>query len=169
VSGFRSGTNETRVLNHCLRTLVLMKSRILVIGNFLAERRQGSRQVCEDLSLRLESSGWTVITTSHKAGRFSRLLDTLRTIWKQRNSYSVAQVDVFSGKAFFMAESACWALRKLDKPVVLPLHGGAMPVFAHRWATGSGGCSSQPMPLLCPQSISLSLIIGQRNDEKKVV
>ncbi|MEW6716798.1 MAG: glycosyltransferase family 4 protein [Chloroflexota bacterium] len=105
---------------------------ILLIGNFLSHAGF-PRGVCEDLSERLQKTGWDVITTSHKPGRLPRLFDILTTIWRKRDLFSVAHVDVFSGLAFFWAEASCWLLRRLNKPFSLTLHGGNLPLFACRW------------------------------------
>jgi glycosyltransferase involved in cell wall biosynthesis len=102
---------------------------ILMVGNFLS-RSVSTRSVCEDLAERLESSGWTVLTTSDQVGKVGRLLDMLWSIWRWRHSFAVAQVDVFSGPAFIWAESVCRLLRMLRKPYVLTLHGGNLPQFA---------------------------------------
>ena len=104
---------------------------VLLIGNFLSGAN-GSRGVCEELAARLSADGWAVLTASAKAARLPRLWDMLRTILKWRRSYAVAQVDVFSGLAFFWSEAACATLRWCGKPYVLTLHGGNLPEFARR-------------------------------------
>src|SRR3954471_19625153 len=103
-----------------------MKQSILIIGNFLSETL-GTRGVCEDLAVKLEHSGWTVISASRRLGRVQRLLDMVDTAWSRRRSYGVAQVDVYSGLAFLWAETVCWTLRRAGKPYVLTLHGGNLP------------------------------------------
>jgi glycosyltransferase involved in cell wall biosynthesis len=106
---------------------------VLLVGNFLSAARPGSYSVCELLAERLASTGWTVLTTSAKSARLSRLADMLITVWRRRNEYAVAQVDVYSGPSFIWAESVCWLLGRLRKPFVLTLHGGNLPAFAERW------------------------------------
>ena len=106
---------------------------LLIVGNFLSGS-VGTRGVCEELARQLEDLDWLrVLTTSNKARRIPRLLDMLTTIWRRRNDFQVAQVDVFSGAAFIWAEISCSALRRLDKPYILVLHGGNLPRFAARW------------------------------------
>lgn len=104
---------------------------VLLVGNFLSGTR-GTRGVCEDLALGLKAAGWPVITTSSRPGRFARLVDFLFTVWRQRNRYEVAQVDVYSGPSFVWAELVCWALRTARKPYILTMHGGNLPSFAQR-------------------------------------
>ncbi|MDB6121297.1 MAG: putative glycosyltransferase [Pedosphaera sp.] len=104
---------------------------VLLVGNFLSAAG-GSRGVCEELAVRLAANGTTVFTTSSQPMRIRRLWDMLSTIYKKRHQYAVAQVDVYSGPAFFWAEAACALLRWLNKPFVLTLHGGNLPNFARK-------------------------------------
>ena len=113
-------------------TQVKVKSSVLLIGNFLSSTK-GNYNVCEDLASRLEQIGLPVLTTSDKLARFPRLVDMVTTVWRKRHQYVVAHVDVYSGPGFALAEAVCWALRWLDKPYVLTLRGGNLPVFAKRW------------------------------------
>lgn len=102
---------------------------ILIVGNFISARR-GIRCVCEDLAEHMAASGLHVITTSKYSSRLFRLLDMLVTIWRKRRCYAIAHVDVYSGRAFALAEAACGALHLLGKPFILTLHGGNLPRFA---------------------------------------
>ncbi len=107
----------------------MTKTPVILVSNFLSASR-GSRGVCEELADRLESAGTPVLRTSDQPLRLLRLCDMLHTIWKERRRYAVAQVDVYSGPAFFWAEAACALLQSLGKPIVLTLHGGNLPAFA---------------------------------------
>lgn len=109
-----------------------MKRSVLIIGNFLSEYG-AARGICEDLAERLAGRDWRVTTSSRKRAKLSRLLDMCLTVQRHAKEYAVAQVDVYSGAAFFWAETVCWRLRSLGKPYVLTLHGGNLPVFAARY------------------------------------
>jgi len=108
----------------------LQKNRaILMIGNFLSQKRS-TRSMCEDLAERLQETGLTVITTSNRTTRVVRLLDMLWSVWWRQHSYELAQIDVFSGRAFLWTQAVCWLLRQIHKPFILTLHGGNLPSFA---------------------------------------
>jgi glycosyltransferase involved in cell wall biosynthesis len=109
-----------------------LKKSIILIGNFLSDTI-GIRSPCEELATLLSNAGWQVLTASDKPGPLSRLGDMIGTTWLQRRNYDVAQVEVYSGKAFFWAEAVCWTLRLAGKPYVLTLHGGDLPAFSRRW------------------------------------
>ncbi|HWQ93518.1 MAG TPA: glycosyltransferase family 4 protein [Clostridia bacterium] len=108
------------------------KRSALILGNFLSAQG-GSRGVCEDLADHLRLRGWHITTASHRKPKLLRLLDMLSTAVHCRHRYAVAQVDVFSGSAFFWAEAAVSTLRRLRKPIILTLHGGNLPRFGARW------------------------------------
>lgn len=84
---------------------------ILIIGNFLSSSGL-NKSVCEELALRLEAAGWSVITTSRQKNRILRLLDMLWTAWRMREQYGVVQIDVFSGPSFIWAETVYWLRRR---------------------------------------------------------
>lgn len=105
--------------------------RVLIVGNFLSHHG-GSRGVCEDLAERLRDEGAEVVTTSSHKNRFMRVFHMLFTTLKMRKSYSVAQVDVYSGLAFWWAELICMVLRFLGKPYIITLHGGNLPAFSRK-------------------------------------
>ena len=107
----------------------MTKCPVLVIGNFSPENNRVSAELAEQLS----RGGRRVYTTSEHPGRVMRVVEMLQDVWRRRRQYAAAQVDVYSGPAFVWAEMTCWALRRLGKPYVLTLHGGALPDFARRW------------------------------------
>src|SRR5262252_537843 len=109
-----------------------MSPPLLIIGNFLSEAG-GSRGASEEFAERLRGNGCGVLTTSWKPAKIARLADMMMTVIKRRRDYAVAQVNVYSGSAFFWAEATCAALRLLGKPYVLTLHGGNLPEFAASW------------------------------------
>src|SRR5689334_774859 len=96
---------------------------VLIVGNHLSGSL-GTRWVCEELSSRLRSDGWSVTATSSQLNPVGRLGDMICTSIRARQRYQVANVEVYSGTAFFWAEAVCEVLRWLKKPYILTLHGG---------------------------------------------
>jgi len=103
----------------------------LIIGNHLSAHGR-SPTACEELSARLAAGGWPVLTASNRLHPALRLGDMVGAVLLRRTEYQVAQVDVYSGRAFLWAEAVCAALRACGKPFVLTLHGGALPEMARR-------------------------------------
>jgi glycosyltransferase involved in cell wall biosynthesis len=126
---------------------------VLLVGNFhLAER--GCPPVGEELAGALREAGWHVLTASRRVHPALRLLDMLAVVHAARPQYAVAQIDVFSGRAFVWAEAVAAALQACGKPFVLSLHGGLLPEFAARWPRrvrrllGAASAVTAPSPYL---------------------
>lgn len=102
---------------------------VLIVGNFLSAT-DSTRSVGEELTLRLRTQGWSVLSCSSKKIRIARLFDMLWTTISKVNSYSIAIVEVYSGNAFYWAECVSFLLKLLRKTYVLVLHGGGLPEFA---------------------------------------
>lgn len=132
-------------------------------GTFLSASVM-TRSVCEDLAQRLEDRGWRVIRTSTQTGRLARLLDMVTTAWRRRSDYECAQVDVYSGPAFFWAESICWVLRRARKPYVLTLHGGNLPSFARHWPRRVERLLSSARVVTCPSTYLREQMKAWRSD-----
>ncbi len=104
---------------------------IFWVGNFLPLHR-GSPPVSGILSQMLGGQGWKYYSASSFINPFYRYLDIVFSILKQRKKYSIAHIDTFSGKYFFAAETAAGLFKQLNKPYILTLHGGNLPVFAEK-------------------------------------
>jgi glycosyltransferase involved in cell wall biosynthesis len=103
-----------------------------IFGYFPSQGTGIYRTVSEDLVERLASIGWQVTWASAYPNRILRLFDTIAIIWRKREQYDVAHVDVFSGLGFVLTELTCWALHRLKKPYVLTLRGGNLPIYSQK-------------------------------------
>ncbi len=100
----------------------------LILGNHLSGHGD-TPKVCEELAARLRAAGWPVLTASHRRRSLARLIEMSAAPALRRRDYAVAQIDVYSGRAFLWAEAAAAALTLSAKPFVVTLHGGALPEF----------------------------------------
>lgn len=107
------------------------KQGVLLVGTFLS-KYISARGVCEDLAEKLAMRGWKVYTTSSARTKIGRLLDMAYSCWRYRNYYRIAQIDVYSGPAFFWGETIALIMICLRKPYLLTLHGGNLPEFAQK-------------------------------------
>lgn len=106
--------------------------RILIVGTHLSEHG-GHRTPSEDLRDRLREVGeLEVLSCSDRRLGLTRLAHTLGTIVRHSRRIDLAIIDVFSGRAFVLAELArAWAARTGAR-TALTLHGGGLPDFAKR-------------------------------------
>ena len=85
-----------------------MKAGVLLVGNYL--QATNAHALGEDLCAHLDAQGWRTFTTSARRPSLTRLADMVGTTWRRRRDYEVAQVNVYSGRAFFWAEAVCATL-----------------------------------------------------------
>ncbi len=135
---------------------------ILFVGNHL--NVSGARFAAQDLAERLRRRGHVVRCTASRHNRLLRLHDMLRTAWKHRREYQVAEVDVYSGHAFLWAEAVCFLLRRIGRPCVLILHGGALPEFAARFPGRVRRLLQAAAFVAAPSPYLASELSGFRND-----
>ncbi len=136
---------------------------VLIAGNFLSATG-GNRGVCEDLAERLGAFGWRILATSRRTGRAARVIDILYTAWSRRREYEVAQIDLFSGPAFFWALALGWLLGHLRKPYILTLHGGNLPDFSGRWPRLTGWLLRRAAGVTAPSGYLANALHGFRPD-----
>ena len=110
---------------------IMTNRTLLFIGNFLPSPKH-NKNIWHFLVEHLQNAGWSVITTSNKEKQLPRLIDMLSTVWRDRQNYQAAHIDVFSGKAFIYAWLTTWMLKKLKKKIAVTLHGGGLPEFSRK-------------------------------------
>lgn len=138
-----------------------------MIGNYLVSPRH-NKNVWQALAERLPSIGWEVHVTSTKESQILRLLDMLTTIVVNRKHFDLAQIDVFSGKAFIYAEYCARLLSIIQKPFVLTLHGGGLPVFADQHPKRVANLLSWASEVVAPSPF-LQQSLGKYHSQIKVI
>lgn len=82
--------------------------------------------------------GYPVLSVSSIPNRLLRLADIVQALVRHRNRIELALLQVYSGPSFAVEDIASRICRRFGIPVVMVLHGGAMPAFMARhprWAT----------------------------------
>jgi glycosyltransferase involved in cell wall biosynthesis len=136
---------------------------LLIVGNFVSAWKP-YRGVCEDLAAQMTGCSSSVVTTSKRQWKAFRAVDMLATTWLRRADYAIAQVDVYSGRAFLWAEAVCRLLQWLKKPYVLTLHGGNLPLFASRHPDRVRRLLSSAAAVTVPSPYLLEGLRGFRKD-----
>jgi glycosyltransferase involved in cell wall biosynthesis len=110
---------------------IVNKPGLLLIGNFMTGK-YGGKCISAELSEYLIPLGWKIATSSSYTNRLLRLIHIILSIIFLRHKYSIVVIEVYSGLAFYLAETAVFFLKHLQKPYILALHGGGLPDFAQR-------------------------------------
>ena len=142
--------------------------RLLMVSAFLPHT-DGSHSVAQDLANRLANESESVICTSSFRSGLLRTLDILTTAFRRRRDYDLAIVGLYSGKAFLWGEAVSWLLKKLGKPFVISLHGGALPEFAKRHPRRIARTLSKAAAVTAPSNYLLELMRPYRPDKKDIL
>ena len=143
-----------------------MKTRqvsILMVGNHFHDTNHNVN-AWQAVAAKLSDAGIHVITTSNKPHRFARLVDMAFTIVTKRNAYHAAQVDIFSGAAFFWGFISVTLLRILQKPTIITLHGGNLPLFSKRHPRLLRYLLRIPEEVTAPSAYLLNALKHDRHD-----
>ena len=111
--------------------------RIAFVGHMVG--RQPGRvttqgQVLSDLFRR---EGYSALDVSPALNPYVWLMDVVRTLITQRKTFDVLFIEVYGGRSFIVEDLASRLGRLFGRPIVMALHGGAMPDFMAsypRWA-----------------------------------
>ncbi len=136
---------------------------VLLVGNFLSAV-DGSRNMVEDLAERLRSTGVSVVCVSTHRSPWARGLDMISKPVFRRVDYSVAVVNLFSGRAFLWGFAVSTILRALQCPFILDLHGGGLPAFAHRYRRSVRWCLHGATAVVSPSGYLISQMRRYRED-----
>ncbi len=79
------------------------------------------------------ATGYRTIAVSKSINRYARLADISTTLFRQRGDIDIALIEVYSGKAFVVADVASAISRRMGYKVILTLHGGNLPAFIRRF------------------------------------
>jgi glycosyltransferase involved in cell wall biosynthesis len=81
----------------------------------------------------LDAAGYQTIAVSKSLNRYVRLADVSATLFLRRHDIDIVLIEVYSGKAFFVADVASAISRRMGHKAVLTLHGGNLPAFIRRF------------------------------------
>ncbi len=107
--------------------------RILFVGPMLGTNPGWVPNPMEILAPYLEARGYTCLFSSRIVNRYARFADILQTLYTQRHQYDVVCLQVYSGPSFVVEDGTSVLAKALCKPVVMVLHGGAMPGYMKKY------------------------------------
>jgi len=103
--------------------------RLLFAGPMMGCHAGWVPSPAEDLSSRLITRGYSCLLTSSVLHRYKRALDICATVVRKRKEYDILSLQVYSGPSFLVEEIVSFLAQRLNKPIVMVLHGGSMPDF----------------------------------------
>ena len=115
------------------RSLMRCRPRLCFVGPFLGGHPGYVYTPGETLACLFEEAGYSVLTTSSVLNRYLRAADIARFLLQHRQRMDVVCLLVYGGPSFIVEDIASWLVQRTGQPLILWLHGGAMPDFMARW------------------------------------
>jgi glycosyltransferase involved in cell wall biosynthesis len=142
--------------------------RLCFVGNMLG-RHRGYNTTQGEINAKLFSAaGYNVVLTSSKKSKAARIFDIVRTLLLRAKRIDLAVIDVYSGQSFFIADAASFICRRSRIPIVMVMHGGALPQFIDRHKRWSRRVLARADRLVAPSEF-LARELRDRGFEIRVI
>ena len=107
--------------------------RVAVVGQMVGRNRGYITTQGEILSDGLSKEGYPVVCVSSLPNRYLRVGDIIKTLVCRKRDIDLQCLQVYSGPSFFIADIASKLGKIFGQPIVMVLHGGALPEFMARF------------------------------------
>ena len=107
--------------------------RIAVVGAMVGRNRGYVTTQGEILSDGLREKGYPVVCVSSLPNRYLRVVDIINTLIWRKHDIDLICLQVYSGPSFLIADVVSKLGAIFGKPIVMVLHGGALPEFTARF------------------------------------
>ena len=111
----------------------MKRMRLCVVGNLLGRNPGHLKTQGEILADLLSKEGHEVISCSSKINRLFRWIDIVLTVVRNRKSFDLLILEVYSGLNIVMSETVGLLGRILGIPMIFVLHGGNLPEFSKKY------------------------------------
>jgi len=96
------------------------------------------------------AAGYQTIAVSESLNRYARLADVSATLIRRRRDIDIALIDVYSGRAFVVADVASAISRRMGYKTILTMRGGNLPTFMQRFPNWTRRVLSRAHALVAP-------------------
>jgi glycosyltransferase involved in cell wall biosynthesis len=124
--------------------------KLCFVGPMLGHHPNHATSQAYILSRLFGAAGYKTIAVSKSLNRFARLADISTTLLWKKGDIDIALIEVYSGKAFVVADVASAISRGMGYKVILTLHGGNLPAFIKRFPNWTRRVLSRAHRLVAP-------------------
>ncbi|MCM3874370.1 MAG: glycosyltransferase family 4 protein [Pyrinomonadaceae bacterium] len=107
--------------------------RLCFVGSMVGRNPGHITQQGQVLCDLFEREHYSVTSASAYLNRYRRMVDILTTIARQRHHIDMVILEVYGGPSFVVEDAASWLSSRFNIPLVMWLHGGALPEFMDRY------------------------------------
>jgi glycosyltransferase involved in cell wall biosynthesis len=144
------------------------RPRVAILGPVVG-RNPGYVQTPGDtLEASLRKRGFDPVVSSRSTNRWRRLWEVPSALSRQARRLDVAVLLVYGGRSFVVEDLASRVASRRRTPLVMALHGGAMPEFMDRFPSWTRRVLARARRIVVP-SPYLARALSQRGFEAEVI
>ena len=126
--------------------------RLCFVGSMVGRNPGHISQQGEVVSSLFRQAGHPVIAVSSSLSRYRRLGEIVDTLVRRRDEFDILVVEIYGGRSFVVEDIASFLGRRFGKPIIMWLHGGALPDFMARFPSWTRRVLSRADAILTPSS-----------------
>jgi L-malate glycosyltransferase len=109
------------------------RPRLLFAGSMVGRNPGHITQQGQILSDLFQREGYEVRSASALLNRYRRLADIVTTLTRRRDDTDILVLEIYGGASFVVEDIASWLGARLRLPMIMWLHGGALPEFTAKY------------------------------------
>lgn len=141
---------------------------LCIVGPMVGRHRGYVTTQDEKLAEMLRTAGYSVLTVSHSTNRYVRFADIVYTLVGSLRHIDVLVLSVYGGRSFIIEDTASLLAKWFGVPILMSLHGGAMPEFMSRFPNWAKRVLSRAS-LLVAQSDYLANALGRHGFAARLI
>jgi glycosyltransferase involved in cell wall biosynthesis len=110
-----------------------VRPRLLVAGSMVGRNPGHITQQGQILADLFQRDGYAVRSASALLNRYGRVADIATTLARHKGKTDILVLEIYGGPSFVVEDMTSWLGSRFDLPVVMWLHGGALPEFMARF------------------------------------
>ncbi len=135
-----------------MRRVEHQNPRLLFVGPMLGTNPGWVPNPMEILAPYLEKRGYECMFSSRIVNRYARFADILHTLYHKHHEYDLVCLQVYSGRSLVVEDAASFVACSLRKPLLMVLHGGAMPTYMKKFPRGTRRILARADILITPSN-----------------
>lgn len=133
----------------CVAAVTVSKPTLCFVGPMLAHTGGHVTSQGYVLARLFGRAGYKALAVSRLLNRYARVADISATLIRQRD-IDIALIEVYSGRAFVVADVASAISRRMGYKTILTLHGGDLPGFIERFPSWTKRVLARAHALVAP-------------------
>jgi glycosyltransferase involved in cell wall biosynthesis len=147
---------------------IAKRPRLLFAGSMVGRNPGHITQQGQILADLFQREGYEVRSASALLNRYGRLADITTTLARHRGDVDVVVLEVYGGPSFVVEDITSWLGSRLGLPIIMWLHGGALPEFMAKFPGWTKRVLRRAHTIVTPTDF-LARTVAQHGFEARII